>query len=243
MSKKIQISLIAILTVVIAILWVQKNQAYKEAFQSKQEMRKGVIYRDSLVKLADGYYQKLVADTLTRSQLNELARQIVDIKKLQPVSVTTTVIKPINVVKETNEVKVSEDSISIQDFYPNKDNPFLTYKNKLSLTTQSGVSTFDFNEITLKEVISKKENGLYQVDFKGPPFIQVKSINIQTEPIEKEVKDKKGVLIGLSYGTNLDSKESSNFVELNVYQRYNKFYIGGGVDTNKNVKGGVKIEL
>lgn len=244
MKDKILGILMIALIVIAGIFWFQKRSAEKEAFRAQQEIRKKVIAEDSLVKLSNGYYQKLVADTLTKQQLVKLAADIVELKNRKPVSVTTTIIKPVEIIKETDNISVKQDSVFIKDFYPNKDNPFLKYSNRFSLKTQKGLSTFSFDTISLKQVVTKKENGLYQIDFKGPDFLELKSIDIQTEPIVEPVKDNWGTLIGVDYGTNLDKvKNIDNFVELSVYQRYKKFYLGVGVTTNKDVKGGIKIEF
>lgn len=238
---KILIALSIILTVIALVFWIQKNKAQNETFQAKQEIKRRTIAEDSLLKLSDGYYQKLVADTLTKKELKRLAEDIIELKNRKPVSVTKTIIQPVEIRKETDSVSVTKDSVFIEDFYPGKDNSFLKYTNRLSLTTQQGISNFDFQSITLTNVVTKKENGLYQVDFKGPEFLELKSLDIQTEPVIQPVKDNWGTLIGLEYGKNLDSDE--NIFELNAYQRYKKFYIGGGVSSNKNIKGGFKIEF
>jgi len=241
LKNKVLVSLILILTILVAVLWIQKNTAQKKHFQTQQELKKSVIKSDSLVKLSDGYYAKLVADTLTRKQLKKLAADIVDLKNREPVSITTTIIQPVEVLKDTDSISVVKDSVFIKDFYPNKESPFLTYSNRFSLKTQKGLSNFVFDSITLRQVITKKENGLYRIDFKGPDFLEVKSLDIQTEPKIQLVKDNWGTLIGVEYGKSLEIDKS--IFEVNVYQRYKKFYIGGAISSNNYLKGGIKFEF
>lgn len=241
MKNKLLMILVIILIIISGIFWFQKRSAQKREFQTQQLIRKKTIAEDSLVKLSDGYYQKLVADTLTKQQLKKLAEDIIELKNRKPISVTTTIIKPIEVLKETDSIKIVKDSVYIEDFYPKKDKPFLKYTNRFSLKTQKGISTFKFDSIKLTQVTTKKENGLYQIDFKGPDFLELQSVDIQTEPILEQVKDNWGTLIGLEYGKNLDS--NNNIFEINAYQRYKKFYLGGSISSNKNIKGGIKIEF
>ncbi len=241
MKDKILTILIIILAAIAVVFWIQKRSAEKKIFETQQEIRKETIAKDSLIKISDGYYQKLVADTLTRQQLKKLAEEIVDLKNRKPVSVTTTIIQPVEVLKETDNITKEGDSIFIEDYYPQKENYFLKYTNRLSLTTERGLSNFKFAPISLTQVVTEKEDGLYQVDFKGPDFLEVQSLNIQTEPMADPIIDKWGTLIGIEYGKNLESKES--LIELNVYQRYKKFYLGGSVSSNKDVKAGIKIEF
>lgn len=244
MKDKILVALIVFLTVIAGIFWFQKRSAEEKVFQAQQEIRRKTIAQDSLIKLSDGYYQKLVADTLTKQQLKKLVEDITELKNRKPISVTTTIIKPVQIVKEIDSIAVKKDSAFIEDYYPKKEFYYLKYTNRFSLGTQKGVSNFDFTPIKLVQVVTKKNNGLYQVDFKGPHFLKVESLDIQTEPRIEPVKDNWGTLIGVGYGQSLDKvKQIDNFVELNIYQRYKKLYLGIGVTTNKNIKGGLKIEL
>lgn len=241
MKTKLLTALIIILSIVAIVFWLQKRSAQKEVFQAKQETRKIIISQDSLVKVSDGYYQKLVADTLTRQQLKQLAEEIVELKNRKPISITNTIIKPVEVLKETDYISVENDSVFIEDYYPEKNNPFLKYTNRFSLKTQRGVSNFKFDSIKLTQVVTRKEDGLYQIDFKGPDFLEVQSIDVQTEPIIKSIKDNWGTIIGIEYGKNLENKQ--NIFELNAYQRYKKFYVGASVSSNKDIKGGIKVEF
>jgi hypothetical protein len=241
MKNKMLIALILILIVISGVFWFQKRLAEKKVFQAQQELRVEKIAQDSLVKISDGYYQKLVADTLTGKQLKDLAEEIIELKNRKPIYVTKTIIQPVEVLKETDNITVEKDSVFIEDYYPSKEKPFLKYTNKFSLITEKGTSNFKFEPITLKEVVTEKEDGFYQIDFKGPDFLEVQSINIQTEPIIKYRADNWGTLIGVEYGKNLDT--NLNMFEINAYQRYKKFYVGIAVSSNKDLKGGIKIEF
>lgn len=241
MTNKILKILIIVLGILAFTFWYQKGQAEKREFQTQQQLRKKTIAEDSIKKVSDGYYQKLVADTLTSKELKRLAERIVDLENREPVSVTKTVIQPVKIIKETDSITREGDSISITDFYPNKVNPFLKYTNNFSLVTNKGNSFFDWNPITLTEVVTKKNDGLYQIDFLAPEFIKVNSIDIQTEPMAKPIPDNWGTVIGIEYGKNLETK--TNVFEINAYQRYKKIYFGGAISTNKDLKGGIKFEF
>lgn len=231
---------IALLIVVIAILWYQMNQEKKQKFQAQQELRKEKISQDSLVKLSNGYYTKLIADSLTRRQLKEQAEKIIELEGRKPIIVEKIVVIPEYIEKPTDDITVKEDSIYIEDYYPSKQNPFLTYTNTLSYTNQEGISKFNFSSITLGKIITQKKDGLYRVDFKGPEWLVVESIDIQAEPLTKETKDNWGTLIGFEYGKTFNIEE--DIFEINIYQRYKKFYIGGAISSDKNLKVGLKFE-
>lgn len=240
-SNKIFKLAIALLLVAVVMLWFQRDQARKETFRTTQELRKKIISADKLEKLSEGYYQKLIADTLTKKQLNKLAADIIELKNREPISVTTTIIKPVEVIKETDDISVKEDSVFIEDYYPEKENSFLKYTNRLSLSSLKGVSKFKFDSIKLQQVVTKKENGLYQVDFKGPEFLELQSLDIQTEPIKETKRDKIGILLGTNYGKSMNT--DTEFIGINAYLRVNKFYAGFGATSQNDFTAGIKIEL
>lgn len=191
--------------------------------------------------LSNGLYRKLVADTLNTNELRKLAKEVTDLKNRKPIIIEKTVIRPEYIEKEIDGVYVEKDSVFIEDFYPQKDNPFLEYTNKFSITTQKGASKFKFNPIELTKVVSEGDNGIFRVDFKGPEWLKVESIDIQATPLVQEKKDKFGILLGIDYGKNINTNEK--FLGLNSYIRYNKVYIGGGATSNGDIRGGIKIEF
>ncbi len=182
-----------------------------------------------------------MADTLTKRQLNNKIDSLVNLKGSIPKSITKTIIQPQKIVKVIDTIYVKNDSIYLEDFYPNKQNPFLKYSAVFNTDNKENSSNFEFQPVTLTHVVSKKEDGLYQIDFKGPEFIDVNSLSVQTEPIEKTKKDNWGTLIGIEYGKKVESKQ--DIIRVDAYRRYKKVYFGGGITTSKEITGGIKIEL
>lgn len=239
--NRLAIIAITILSIIVAVLWFQNNQLQKKEAQANQELRKEILSKDSLQNLGNGFYRKLVSDSLVLKELKKLAEDIVDLKERKPIAVTKTIIRPIEVLKEIDSVEVKKDSVFITDYYPNKDTSFLTYTNRFSLSQQKGISNFKFDSIVLNKVVSKKENGLYQIDFKGPDFLKLESLDIQTEPIKEVKKDNFGVIIGLNYIRSLE--DNQQHLGIDSYIRYKKFYIGGGATTQRDINAGVKVEF
>ena len=240
MKDKILKILIGALLIIIVLLWWKNNKTTKEKFQAQQELRKKKIAQDSLVKLSNGYYTKLVADSLTQKQLKKQAEKIIELKGRKPITVEKIVVVPEYIEKPTDNIETKKDSLFIESYYPKAENPFLKYTNRISLVHNKGKEKFKFYPITLDKVITEKEDGLYQIDFKGPEWLTVESMDIQSEPMAKEPKDNWGTLVGFEYGRALDIEE--DIFEINIYQRYKKFYIGGAISSNKNLKVGLKFE-
>ena len=231
---------IIILAIVAAYLLIANKIQKRKTEKAQIELRTYKIRGDSLQKLSDGFYRKLLADTLTQKQLNKLAQEVTDLKNRKPIIVEKTIIRPEYIEKEIDGIYVDNDSISIVDYYPQKENPFLEYTNKFSITTQKGNSQFKFNPIELNKVVTEKD-GLYTVDFKGPEWLQVESLDIQARPLAPEKKDRFGILFGVDYGKNLNTNQ--NIIGIDSYIRFNKFYLGGGINSQGDLKGGIKIEL
>ena len=82
---------------------------------------------------------------------------------------------------------------------------------------------------------------MYTIDFKGPEWLTVESLDIQAKPLAPEKRDRFGILFGVDYGKNLSN--DNQFIEVNSYLRLNKFYLGGGINSQGDIKGGIKIEL
>lgn len=241
MKEKIYKILSIVMIIAGIILLLQRNRAQAKLQQSQQELRKEKIYSNKLLKVSDGYYQKFIADTLTKAELRRITKELIDIKNRKPISVTNTIIQPKEVIKETDYIDVVEDSIFIEDYYPNKSIGFLKYTNRLSIKSKKGFSKFKFDTISINQVVTKRSDGIYQVDFIGPEFLDLKSISIQAEPMESQEPDNTGLLLGVEYGKNINNDRS--FIGADAYFRFKKFYIGIGANTNTDVKAGIKIEL
>lgn len=239
--KKTTNWIIAALTVVIVIFWLtsrQKDWKIKEA-QRKENIVK--IKQDSLQKLSDSLYQRLVADTLSERQIKDLTKEIVDLKGIKPETIIKIITKIKEVEKSTDSVSIKQDSIFIEDYYPKKENYLIKYINKTSLTNTKGVSKFEFNKFQITGVISEQSDGLFIFNLKTPEFIEVGGIEVQSLPKETIKKDNWGYLFGAGYGQNINSKES--FININSYIRYKKFYIGLEATTQGNLLGGIKVEF
>lgn len=240
-KTKLTLTVIAVLSLFLVILWTKNEKIKKQKFLMQLEARKTKLSSDSLLIISEGHYQKLVADSLEIGELKSIIDSVIDLNGRTPKTITKTVIKPIEIIKYVDSTRIKNDSIFITDYYPDKETSFLKYTNRTSLATQKGKSKFNFSPITLNHIVSKKNNGFYTVDFVGPEFIEVESLDMQAEYLPAEEKDNWGTLIGVEYGQNLENQ--TNIFEINAYQRYKKFYFGGAVSTNKDLKAGIKIEF
>lgn len=230
-----------VLVAMIAILLVRGEIQKKKLEKTQLEVRKWKIKQDSLLKLSDGYYRKLVADTLTKNQLKKLAEDIIELKGRKPVVVQNVTFVPKEVEKLIDDVVVKNDTAYIEDYYPSKESPFLKYTNKFSISNQKGFSKFKFNPVDLAIVLTQRDDGIFEADIKGPEFLNFTNVDIQAIPLTPPSKDNFGWLFGVGYGKDFNTNE--NFFDIDIYARIKRFYIGGGVTTSGMAKGGIKIEF
>lgn len=190
--------------------------------------------------MKDGYYQKLVADTLNKREITKLAKEIIELKNRKPIIIQKTVLQPKDTIKVTEKIYLDKDSLFIEDYYPNKENYFLKYSNKISLKDSVGLSNFKFKPLNINIVITEN-NGVFEADIKTPEYLKINKIDIQSEPLEIPKKDNFGILVGTGYGKNF--QDNKNYINGNVYIRYKKIYLGLEGNTNNQSLIGVKVEF
>lgn len=240
-TYNINLYLVFIIIGLLIFGWIAKQEYDKKLEKAYKENRTLKISKDELVKVNDEQYRKLVGDTLTQRQLNK----IVDSLKLKldakPTTIIETVFVPVNDSGEIDDVIVLNDSITIEDYYPNKENYFVKYFAKIAISTEDGIGEFSFSPIKLNLIISQKEDGIYQLDTKTPNWLLINNINIQSIPLTPTKIDNFGWIVGGGYGKDYNTFE--NYLKLSAGFRWKKFYLLGNVSTNNNIDIGVNLEL
>ena len=244
-DNKILKVLILILLILVGCLIISNHVNKKAKEKAQIELRTEKLRGSSLEKLSEGYYRKLVADSLTKKELIKLSKEIIELKGREPVVVQKIKFIPKPKEKKIDTVKKEKDSIFIVDYYPSKENSFLKYTNRFSTKTQTGNSKFDLNSIDIDIVMTQRKDGMFEANIKTPKFITVQNVDIQSIPLiyNQPKKDNYGILVGINYGKNLNSNNSRQFLELDSFIRYKKIYLGGGINTRGDVKAGIKVEL
>lgn len=239
MKNRILTWLIVLIVFIVSIKAVMYTYDKKLA-KADEIIRVDIIKHDSLVKLKDGLYTKLIADTLTNKELKKVIDSL-ELKVKNPEIVIQEVIVIKEIEKEVDGIVVKDSTLTIDDNYPNKDNPFVTYNAVFNLKDSTGVSKFTFSPIKLSLGIGLNKNGTYYVNTKVPDFIEVKDVVVQALPMIPSKKDNFGVLVG--GGLGFDLTDGTQFLELNAGIRIHKFYLGVAGTTNNTVTAGAKIEF
>lgn len=239
--KKTTLILIGVIVLLIMVGFFGKNYYDSKLQTANNKNRTLLISKDSLQKVAEGHYTKLVADTLKQRELNKIIDSLSIKLDAKPKVVTVIEYTPQPKDTETEVTEVTKDSVSIKDYYPNKIDPFIKYSSKISLKTEVGRGRFDFNPFNLSLIVSQKEDGTYRLDTKVPEWLEVNDIQVQSTPLTPTKPDNFGWILGASYGK--DYSDFSNYLRLNGGFRFKKFYVIGGASTNKNIDIGINLEF
>lgn len=231
-----------VIVMILALVGLKLTRDYykKEIEKVEYRERVAIIKNDSLTKLAEGLYTKVVADTATIKQL----RKVVDSLKLEikdPEVIIKTVFVPKEVEKPIDGIVVKDSIIQTKDNYPNSVNPFVKYESTIDVKKGTGVGKFSFNPIEMNLVIGENEDGTHSLTTKLPEYFQVSSVEVLSKPMEVKEEDNFGWLVGVGGGK--DFYNNTPYLGGSLGIRYKKYYLDVVVGSNNSVTGLIKIEL
>ena len=147
--------------------YVTKCNSDKQTEELRAELHKNEIKMDTLKKISDTQYEKLVADTVTkRDMINILKAMEMNIKN--PKIITRIEYKQKDVEKTMDHVNIQNDSVHIEDYYPSKEKQTLKYTGDISLVSKKGKGKFQFQPQKLDLVVSEiKEKEPYTDNHMG----------------------------------------------------------------------------
>jgi len=237
--KKISILIIVILLIIggIKLGTTFYNKGKEEA---NIILRKERLKNDTLVKLNEGLYTKLVADSLTKKELNHLNDSL-KLKLKNPKTITKIVFVPKEIEKDIDNVVQTDSTITINDYYPHKENKFVEYSANIDKVTGKGKGKFSWTPIEFSLGVTENEDGTYSLNTKVPEFMTVTGVHVYSRPIEPTKIDNFGWLIGGGIGTSF--KDGNSYYKLSGGVRIKKFYVDIDLGTNGTSELGIKIEF
>ena len=231
--------LVILILLLIGAGFIGYNIMDNKVEDANDKIRNTTIAADSL-RLENGIYKKLVADTLEIKELKELVKEL-QIKVENPIIVERIVVKPADTVKDIDSIYINEGKAIITDFYPNKDNYFVRYQNEFTLENPKGKSEWKFNELPIDIVIGEKEDGTFEANLKAPDFIKVGKLDVSGIRIKPDKVDNFGVLLGAGYGKDFGT--GTDYLEVGGGMRFKKTYLILEGNTNKQADIGLKFEF
>lgn len=241
-KNRIIISLFSVIAILLIVGFIKLNQHRKELKEREDAYKDVVLKNDELKKISDTQYQKLIDDRLKQKELNDIISGLKIELKNKPKTVIETVLVPVDKENPINDIVVVNDSLTINDYYPQKKDYFINYTARINTESKTGIGKFSFQPFNVNIVVSQRKDGIYQLDTQVPEWMSINSIQVRSLPLTPPKVDNFGLLLGVGYGKDL-SQIREDYVRITTGIRWKKVYLEVGGNTNSTVDGGLKFEF
>jgi hypothetical protein len=223
------------------VFYITKCNSDKQTEELRAELHKNEIKMDTLKKISDTQYEKLVADTVTKKDMAKIIKDL-EMEVKNPKIITRIEYKQRDVEKAMDNVIVENDSVHIEDYYPSKEKHTLKYTGGISLVSKQGKGKFEFKPQKLDLLISETDKGMWKATLKTDnEFVEVNSLDVHTLPVaEQKIKNWK-YFGGAKYNTTSD-KTTQSYEILGGF-RYKKLNVLGSVNTNSQLGVGLMFDF
>lgn len=231
-------NVIIILLTIVLLFSINRCSNTKKTIVDKYEteLRKEKLKRDTLQKINEGLYSKLIADTLKKKELEKEIKEL-GIKLKEALAVGEIELQPETIIKEVIDT-VYIDSLKrtayIKDFYPDKEEVFVEYSANIDIEKGTTSSRWEFRPIPINIVMGYNDKNELVVLSKVPEYIKINNLSLQSRPQEKTKKKTFGWITGVGAGIDLDNKYK--YLTLNTGIRISKSYLMIGAGTNNNIQ-------
>lgn len=232
--KNIFVSL-ALVLLLFVVFWVTKHSYDNKLEEILLEKRTATIKNDSLRKISDGYYKKLVADTLTKRELKKLVDSLnIEVKNPRVVIVTEFIPRNEEEDSPAEESSYTDSIYYSTDYYPQKENYFIKHSSEIDLKLKKDKGRFSFGQpIKITMAVEQLADGTFETSLNAPDFIQLEKFDFQSLPMTEKKPDNFGWLAGAGYFNNITTQEQG--IEITGGLRLNKFYLLGSAQTNSTL--------
>ena len=178
------------------------------------DYKKTILQKDSLEKIREGEYTKLVNDLKSSNDLKKYIKEISDstyqdIKrnKEKPLIITkvTTVPKTIQTI---DTVYIDTLGVrTITSYYPNKDSMYI--KHTSIIKDKESKNTWEFSPLKLNVIVTQQKDGMYRARFVGPSWIEAQEVTVNSLPLSPITERKFKFLLGASGGYDFNYRNIS----------------------------------
>ena len=208
--KKNLVSIILLLMLIgVIIFGIFKSNTFNKQVT---DLKKTILSKDSIQKVRDGEYTKLIDDTKTQAELNKEVNTIAketykDIKKSgeKIVSNTNISVKPVTKIVIDTVYVDSSGTQKFTSYYPNIDSAFITHK----ITIQNSLATnsWEFKPLKINVVVTQQKDGMYRARLIGPKWIEAEEVTINGLPMTSVTERKFKYLLGASGGYSFQNND------------------------------------
>ena len=173
-----------------------------------------ILKKDSLEKIREGEYAKLVNDLKTSSDLKKYIKEISnnlykDIKKSKESPIIITKISTVpKTIQTTDTVYVDTLGVrTITSYYPNKDSMYI--KHTSVIKDKESKNTWEFSPLKLNVIVTQQKDGMYKARFVGPSWIEAQEVTVNSLPLTSLSERKFKFLLGASGGYDFNYRNVS----------------------------------
>ena len=178
------------------------------------DYKKTILQKDSLQKIREGEYTKLVNDLKSSNDLKKYIKEISDstyqdIKrnKEKPLIITkvTTIPKTIQTI---DTVYIDTLGVrTITSYYPNKDSMYI--KHTSVIKDKESKNTWEFSPLKINVIVTQQKDGMYRARFVGPSWIEAQEVTVNSLPLSPITERKFKFLLGASGGYDFNYRNIS----------------------------------
>lgn len=178
------------------------------------DYKKTILQKDSLQKIREGEYTKLVNDLKSSNDLKKYIKEISDstyqdIKrnKEKPLIITkvTTIPKTIQTI---DTVYIDTLGVrTITSYYPNKDSMYI--KHTSVIKDKESKNTWEFSPLKLNVIVTQQKDGMYRARFVGPSWIEAQEVTVNSLSLSPITERKFKFLLGASGGYDFNYRNVS----------------------------------
>lgn len=178
------------------------------------DYKKTILQKDSLQKIREGEYTKLVNDLKSSNDLKKYIKEISDstyqdIKrnKEKPLIITkvTTIPKTIQTI---DTVYIDTLGVrTITSYYPNKDSMHI--KHTSIIKDKESKNTWEFSPLKLNVIVTQQKDGMYRARFVGPSWIEAQEVTVNSLSLSPITERKFKFLLGASGGYDFNYRNVS----------------------------------
>lgn len=227
MKKPQNIFLIVVVVAILLTLLLQLLSV-KKLSKANSELRKEVIENDSLRKIAEGVYQKVVNDLYSNKQLlkevkkeNSELYATIDSKNSQLVlysQIVATLQEQVDTVIIVQTVEKQDTTYEFNAYYPQKSNYFINYTGNIVGKTVYG--RWQFDALPIDIILTENKSGVYEATASAPEWIQIRKLQVNSIPLKPTAPDNFGFVVGGMVGYNFHRNSMEIGAEVGV--RYKK---------------------
>jgi hypothetical protein len=249
MLTQLKNNLILILVIIVALFlgwnYFKTKSENKQLQEQLIDQQKELIKLDTLKKISDGNYSKLVDFFKTEKELmSDLKSSNIDL--YNRVKAGNEKILALNEYFISFKTKFDSGFANLKDsntyelnvFYPERSNWFINWNGLLSRTDGKYNGSWNFGQLKFGVTLTEQPNGLYKSNISGPDFLLLDSVKVVSLPPIK-VPQTRNVefLLGGGYRINLTDSTNKAFVVTSGLQWKNSNILMIDVATDQSITG------